>query len=286
MKTLQFIAGLVIVLVGAAIIAPLLNPFIPYEFDRILSRTVLVLFIGLVIFLIAKNRGVDWKYYGLSWDDSSAMRLTQAFLIGFLTLAAMIFVEILAGVRSWHFIFNQTIWPLKILKYVVSAFFIGLLEEFVFRGVLFRTIEKRFRLIPALILTNIIYSSVHFLRYNEDKIFDAPNFFTCFEIYLSVLKPLLNFGEIWPGAIGLFLFGIALSYAYLRTGRNLVFSIGLHAGAVMFLKLDGWFIAINSETHKIWFGGSDLHGSILGWVFIILMIAVVHLTTCKKGERG
>jgi membrane protease YdiL (CAAX protease family) len=278
----QFIIGFVVVLILAAFIAPLLSQFIDYDFDRILSRTVMVLFLVLAGIFLIKNRGFKFRDYGLFWDNYSATRLVHAFLLGFLTLSLMTFLEILIGVRAWQFTLHQTTWPLKLLKYLSSALVIGILEEFIFRGVLFNLLGKAFRLIPALIVTNIVYSLLHFIRYSGNEAISDPNFLTSFRIYVEIMEPFTRFGQIWVGAIGLFIFGMVLSYAYLRTGKNLIFSIGIHAGAVFFLKLDRWFVHIESEAQKIWFGGTDLHACILGWIFALLMVPVVYYLTKKK----
>lgn len=281
-KSIQFLIGFVLVLIVSAFIAPLLRQFIDYDFDRILSRTVMVLFIVLAAIFIIRSGGLNLKSYGLVWDKFSAKRFIQAFLLGFLTLTIMSLAEIPLGVRAWQFTFNETVWPLKILKYISSALVIGVLEELIFRGVLFKFVEKAFRLVPALVLTNIVYSLVHFIRYSGEETISNPDFFTSLHIYSEILKPFTRPGEIWVGAIGLFIFGMVLSYAYLRTSRNLIFPIGLHAGAVFFLKMDRWFIHIETEVHKIWFGGTDLHACIVGWFFAILMLPVIYLLTRKK----
>jgi hypothetical protein len=121
-----------------------------------------------------------------------------------------------------------------------------------------------------LILTNLVYSASHFIRYSGDGVFSKIDFFTSLQVYRDSFHFFTKPELIWPGAVGLFLFGLVLSIAYLRTG-NLIFSIGLHAGCVFFLKMDRWFIQVESETHKLWFGGTDFHASIFGWIFILLM---------------
>jgi membrane protease YdiL (CAAX protease family) len=131
-------------------------------------------------------------------------------------------------------------------------------------------------------VTNLIYSLSHFLRYSGNETFSDPSFHSSFHLYLEILKPFTLPAQIWPGAVGLFLFGMVLSYSYLRT-ENLIFPIGLHAGAVFFMKLDRWFIQVNSETHKIIFGGADFHASLLGWLFILIM--GVGVRCLLKNER-
>ncbi len=286
-KTVQFVLGLVGILAVSAVLAPLVSPWLPFTFPRVLSRIVLVLVVGWLIFLVVRSGGFDLRKYGLVWEKGSGLRLLQGLLLGFGTLLVMSVVEMPFGVRVWQFTFGETIWPLKLLKYIFSALFIGLFEEFLFRGLLFRTLSPRTRLIPALFLTNIIYSLSHFLRYSGTDTFPRPDFFSSLEVYRSLLEPFTRPGDIWAGAIGLFLFGMVLSYGYLRT-ENLILSIGLHAGAVFFLKMDRWFIHVETEQYKIWFGGTDLHASVIGWVFILLMGAGVRLILGirqkKKGE--
>ena len=183
--------------------------------------------------------------------------------------------------------FHETVWPLKILKYLVSALFIGILEEFIFRGLLFRTLEKGLGLVFALVLTNGIYSLSHFLRYSGEVESVSPSFLTSLQVYRDTLVPFTQLDQVWPGAISLFLFGMVLSYAYLRTGYNLIFPIALHAGSVFFLKLNRWFIHIESEAHKIWFGGTDLHASVFGWIFILLIpLAIRYLIKSKGVPKG
>jgi len=285
---LKFVLGFVGILIISAMTAPLLALWLPFSFPRVLSRIVLVLTVGWLVLFISKSGGFDLRKYGLVWEKGSSLRLLQGLLLGFGILLVMSVIEIPFGVRTWQFTFGQTVWSLKILKYIFSALFIGLFEEFLFRGLLFRTFSPRTRLIPALFLTNIIYSLSHFLRYSGTDTFPHPDFFSSLQVYGSILTPFTQPGDIWPGAIGLFLFGMVLSYSYLRT-ENLILAIGLHAGAVFFLKMDRWFIHVETEQHKIWFGGTDLHASVIGWVFILLMGVGVRLllgVRQKKEGRG
>jgi len=284
-RSLQFILGMVAVLLISAFLAPLISPHLSYGFSRVLSRTVLVLTVGWLLFFVFRSGGLDLKRYGLAWEHGSSRRLLEAFSLGFFTLLLMSVIEIPFGVRAWHFTFGETAWVLKILKYLFSALFIGLFEEFLFRGLLFRTLSPVIRLIPALVVTNGIYSLSHFLRYSGPEAFQHPDFFSSLQVYGATLAPFSRPGDVWAGAIGLFLFGMVLSYAYLKT-ENLIFSIGLHAGAVFFLKLDRWFIHVEHEKYKIWFGGTDLHASVMGWCFILLMGLGVRWVLGSKQRKG
>jgi len=282
-KPLEFVLGVIGVLIAAAFVAPLLTGFIPYEFSRVLSRTVMVLFLIWVGVFIFRHGGLRVKEYGLIWNERTRHHLWIAFLVSFLTLSAMIALQLPFGVRSWQFTFHETVWPWKILKYFFSALTIGLIEEFIFRGLLFKTLRTRTRLLPAFVTTNLIYSLSHFLRFSGEEVAE-PTFLSSFQVYGAVFEPFMRLGEIWPNAIGLFLFGCVLSYVFIHSG-SLLFPIGLHAGAVFFLKMDQWFIQVNSETYKIWFGGSDLQSCVMGWIFMCVM-GVISYQILKNKNFG
>jgi membrane protease YdiL (CAAX protease family) len=89
---------------------------------------------------------------------------------------------------------------------------------------------------------------------------------------------IVNFTTIVPSIIGLFLVGVVLSYAYIRT-KSLYLSIGLHAGWIFLIKENKVFFD-HVKTNREWlFGDSKIITGVLGWSFLIITLIIIRFLT-------
>ncbi|HEX9443395.1 MAG TPA: CPBP family glutamic-type intramembrane protease [Candidatus Binatia bacterium] len=96
------------------------------------------------------------------------------------------------------------------------------------------------------------------------------------------LQPFLNPPAILPGLVGLFLIGLVLSYALLRT-RSLYLSIGLHAGWVFGIKTLSLYGDFNRADLGWAFGAKPkIVSGVVTWIGILLVGAAVHFMTRKN----
>ena len=93
---LKFAAVFVSILLLSAVLAPVLHDFLPFKFDKIFQRLVMILAL-LAILVFVKFRRETLVRYGMDWKKESL----SLFLTGFLTAIAVLLVftltEILIG---------------------------------------------------------------------------------------------------------------------------------------------------------------------------------------------
>jgi uncharacterized protein len=140
--------------------------------------------------------------------------------------------------------------------WAVGMVFVGLYEEFAFRGYGQFTVTSGIGFWPAAVLLSGIFGATH----------------------------LLNRGEGWVGALSVFVFGMFACFTLRRTG-NLWFAIGLHAAAdyaetFIFSVPDSGMVAtghlLNSSFHgPRWLTGGSIgpEGSVLAFVFFAVLFA-------------
>lgn len=271
MKYLKIVlVGLTIVLASAAL-APLIHDLFPFKFERILSRLVMV-FSLIAIFLMVRIRARDLERYGLGWNEKSRPRLLQGFLMGFATLALATGFEVLLGGRKLAAHWDPA-WRVayKTVEYLAAALLIGTIEEFFFRGLVLSKLRGRLPLAGSLVVANGFYAALHFFRGGYYPVPENPSFVDSFQVLFHLGDAFLDPVRFWPAFLGLFLFGWVLSYAFLATG-SLFLSIGIHAGCVFFLKIDGWFVESVPHTSALVFGDKNLYSGLIGWILLVFLL--------------
>lgn len=172
---------------------------------------------------------------------------------------------------------------------LISAFFagifVGFLEEIFFRGILFRELRDDGRPLAAYFFANLFYSALHFVKPGEAYFLNGVEPLAGFRHLLTTFEPFLHPLDLIPGMFGLFLIGVILSYALVRTG-NLYLSIGLHAGWIFGLKVIRVFGDFSRQDLGWIFGFTDpkIVSGIATWIGVILVGVVVHLLT-RRGSR-
>jgi uncharacterized protein len=277
-KIIVFLSCFVCILIISALLAPVIYQYTDFKFHRIMTRLIMVQFLALAFWYYKKADKTNLKNlflsYGLKWHGkSSRSSLIQGFVVTFSVLAILIMLEMFLGAREFR-LNIKTKWPLQIIEYTCAAFIIGFLEEFFFRGMVFEK-AKKFSLFWAFVLTNSFYSIIHFLKAKHVPIGDTASVKDSFRLIVGFFGPLSDPLAILPGFIGLLIFGLLLSYAYWRTG-SLYHSIGIHAGAVFFLKIDGFFMHINPDASVLLYGDKNVYTGILGWIFIVGIGFIMH----------
>jgi len=172
---------------------------------------------------------------------------------------------------------------------LISAFFagifVGFLEEIFFRGILFRELRDDGRPLAAYLFANLFYSALHFVKPGEAYFLNGVQPLAGFRHLLTTFEPFLHPLDLIPGMFGLFLIGVILSYALVRTG-NLHLSIGLHAGWIFGLKVIRVFGDFSRQDLGWIFGFTDpkIVSGIATWIGVILVGVAVHLLT-RRGSR-
>ncbi|ODS31869.1 MAG: hypothetical protein SCARUB_03014 [Candidatus Scalindua rubra] len=203
----------------------------------------------------------------------------RQFLLGFLLagLSLLIYytLGILFGAWMIHIDYNSAgVVISNIVKYILIGCFIGFIEEVFFRGFLLQSFMENMSLPIAVCACSLIYSILHFFR-ADVHVSTGFQAFVGFATIVQFFKPLfLQFFKNLPSIIGLFLVGVVLSYAFIKT-KSLYLSIGLHSGWVFMMKADSLFLVRIREKLGWLFGDSKLVTGILIWFFLLCVLMVI-----------
>lgn len=125
--------------------------------------------------------------------------------------------------------FKKELIPLGIIKILGAASIVAILEEFLFRGVLFGLLQRIMNSALAAIWSSLIFAGVHFMRIAKPPQETAVEWFSGF----AQLTKLFSSAPPWPllgwGILSLFVAGLILALVTSRT-HSLFLAIGLHAG--------------------------------------------------------
>ena len=167
-------------------------------------------------------------------------------------------------------------------KALITALLVGFLEEIFFRGILFKGLMEDYGAAVAFIGANLLYAASHFFKPPEEFMPVGFDPLAGFRFLVLCLAPYLDTATTVPGLIGLFIIGVVLSYALLRTG-SLYLSIGLHAGWVFAIKTLSLYGDFTREGLGWLFGAKPkLVSGVVTWAGILLVGAVVRWMTKIK----
>jgi uncharacterized protein len=255
-----------------------------YDFGKVMRR--ILMLATLIVFLVFR------KSLRFGTLVSSAIKIKPGFyrqlLFGFLLAAVPLLVYyglgLLTGAWIIHidFIVHDVVETdlvvetiLDIIKYGLIGCLIGFMEEIFFRGYLLQSFKENMSLPKAVCVCSLIYSMLHFFRAD---VFVSTGFqpLVGFVTIAQFFKPIFfEFIKNLPAIIGLFLVGVVLSYAFIKT-KSLYLSIGLHAGMVFMMKTDSLFLVrVREKQEWLFGGGSDLVTGALVWSLLIFILFVI-----------
>lgn len=265
---LKFTAVFAAILLASAVLAPWLYTFLPYKFERIFNRLVMIFSLAaMLIFLRGKK--LRFQDYGLRWSVHSRYLLLAGFLTGLAVLTVFSIVKVAAGQAAWAHPGWMSI-VARLTAALGSAFLIAVIEEFFFRGFIFKTFcNWRWHLVLSVLVTSVFYSLVHFVSFEKPFVDSTPTVLDSLRLIAAPIASLFQFSRYWPEAVGLFLFGVVLNLTALRSG-SLLASIGLHAGCVFYVKTDDLFLNFY-EKNRLLYASGKFYDGILGWVFIVII---------------
>jgi membrane protease YdiL (CAAX protease family) len=287
---LKFAAVFAGILLLSAALAPLFYDFFqtfhPYKFERIHNRIVMILsLVAVACFVRVKKEML--ASYGMAWKPQSLGFFGKGFMAGVLLLGGVGLLRVLFGqavfapeALSWGG------WIAKFSLALGTGLLIGVMEEFFFRGFIFRSVLRllRNRVFLSVMITTSFYAIIHFIGMKKIFIDSSPDFIDGLRLVGAPFLSLAQWPKFWPEAAGLFLFGLALNGAAYRSG-SLYPAIGLHAGCVFFVRLDDSFLQFPAGKTLFW-GSKILYDGILGWLFLGMMALVLWMALKPPAPAG
>ena len=276
------VAGLYLltaVLLGS-ILASTLQGFLSYPFDRILTRSVLLV---LLILLIPLWKMVSKETSGLIFGDFSFRQFSQSFLIGLFILAIPVVVLLLLEVRL--VVLDLEISFLSILGIllvgIVLACLIGLFEEILFRGFLYGSLKKRVGGLIAALISSALYSNVHFLKPTGEL--ELPINWLAGFIYLEQsIGNMILLHQDWDARLSLMILGCF--FCLVRERFNLFCCIGLHAAFVVGIAISRQLTMVNLDSQFLGLISSynEIIGQLVSFWLLLLVYAMYRSKRNKK----
>lgn len=265
--------------------SPGMHRALDFPFDRVMRRVVLVVTVLLFYGARKKLAIVSLASIGMKREPGWRSLLCRGWVLGICSLALMLFIMVLFGSRRMEPSFSGVG---DLSRQLVIAFLagavVGLIEEPFFRGFILQSLFKDMRRSAAVMIMSLFFAIVHFFNASDMPASTGFHPFIGFKALVYFFQPLLSPAELIPGFIGLFLVGIVLAYAYLRTG-SLYLSIGLHAGWVFGIKAESLFLDRMNHVAPWFFGDGRVVTGVFGWIMLLLMLLVVKCFIPHKTQR-
>ena len=285
---LKFLVVFAVILLLSAILAPLFydlfQMFHRYKFERIFQRIVMILsLVAVALFVRVKKETL--ASYGVVWKPQSLGFLVKGFMTGILVLGLVGVLRVLFGQAIFapdSFLWYE--WIGKFFLAFLTALLIGSMEEFFFRGFIFRSLLHllKNRVFLCVMITTLFYAIIHFIGMKKIFVDSTPNFLDGLRMIGAPFLSLAQWPKFWPQAVGLFLFGLALIGAAYRSG-SLYPAIGFHTGCVFYVKLDDSFVQFHTAPSFFW-GSKILYDGVLGWIFLSAMALGLWIFLKPAGE--
>lgn len=289
---------LLAVFAGGALLAPwlyhgiqALAPSIPaletaarMPFARYVNRGLLIVaLLGLPFFVRAA--GVRrWSDVGVPPGFIRWKRFAAAFALGFVSLAAVCAITLLAGGRL---VKPRSPGELagQFLGVLATALIVAVIEELLFRGAMFGTLRRAMRWPAALAVSSGVYAITHFMARAENP--PTVHWLSGLRVLPTMLAGMTELRTLFPALLSLALAGVILGLAYQWTG-DLSASIGIHAGWIFWLKFYGFATRRAPDADgEAWFWGTGkLVDGWLAFAAIVVVLSIVLLARRRLGVRG
>lgn len=241
-------------------------------FHRYVNRCLLVLALAGLWPLVRALRLRSWTEVGAVPTAAAARDARAGLAWGALSLAVVAALALAGGGRHLDPDLSAGRLAARLASAAASAGVVAILEELLFRGVVFTALRRAGSFLSAALLSSLVYAMVHFFARPPRPGTVGP--WSGFETLAAMLHGWVEFRQLVPGLLNLAVAGACLALARERTGR-LGFSIGLHAGWIFWLKT---WLALTRETPGAnpWFWGT---GRLVdGWLaFPVLLATLVFL---------
>lgn len=285
---------LAIVLIGGALLAPWLwwmaqhlapgSHLAHQPFRRYVDRSLLGLALLGLWPMARTGLFPGWRSIGLRWTTASRREIGLGLAGGMASMAGVAALAIGFGAKAWNTGHPGTEFVSHGLRALGAAIAVSVMEELLFRGMVFGSLRRRFAFASAAPISAVLFALVHFFRRPDAPASVGP--WTGLEMLARMLSGLADATSLFPGLLTLGMIGWLLAWCRERTGA-LWLPLGLHAGWIF------WFKSYNFLTQPVagadprawWWGSDRLHD---GWLtFVVIgLTALLFVATGRDDRRN
>jgi membrane protease YdiL (CAAX protease family) len=251
---------------------PALAPLARHPIYRYLHRLLLVFAVAGLPALLRALGMRSWRDVGLVRPWAHRRDVARGALFGAAVIAATAAVPLALGVRAFRNDLTAGGLVVRALGAVAVAVVVAVLEELLFRGVVFggllrwRAPGPR-RAAVALVASSAFYALVHFFTRPPNP--TTVSWESGFVLLGGMLAGFTDVRMLVPSFFTLFTLGVCLASLYRRSG-TLWTSIGVHAGGIVVLQLYGYAVAAGRPAPDRWLWGSGL--LLDGWAGLVALL--------------
>ena len=277
---------------GAALIAPVIwmgvfsnAPALSFlnfleshdDFHRYYNRCLMLLSLSGLWILWRVTKIKSWQELGWSKFNGNRNSLGYGLIVGLSSLTAIAALALILDTQELRNDIHLSDWMRHAANTLIAAILVGIIEETLFRGMLFNLLKRDMSWKIAAIISAIIFSSVHFIdqRPTINEVTWSSGF-TAFPQFIHDFKS----DPYWLAYyVNLTLAGLILAGVLQRTS-NIYCSIGIHSGWIIASKTNG-FLTNPINTHILWGEGKTSDG----WVATPLLgIMTWYILRSNEGE--
>ncbi|OIO59675.1 MAG: hypothetical protein AUJ82_05440 [Verrucomicrobia bacterium CG1_02_43_26] len=238
------------------------------------NRVRLAAVIALLPWMLYSCGLFQWSAIGLNFTQQGFNRAFRWFFIG----ASLIFFMaafrfIYASGFSLPVIADTLYEKIRLIKHLslplifISAIAVGVLEEVLFRAIIFRFFYQALTPIIAIVLSSCFFAYAHF------KIHASPDA----GVYTIALNNIFGIGKSFNliEFINLALLGAFHSLLLIRTG-SLMPCIGFHAGTVFIMLFTRKYFAITDTAVPAFLGTTKLIDGVLPLIVLALLVSALY----------
>ena len=234
-------------------------------FRRVLDRTLLVVALAGLWPLLRALDLRSWAQLGFPRVPAWRQQLGSGLLVGIGSLAVAAVLGMVVNGET----LGASRPAGRLLGYVGTAAVVALVEEVLFRGGLQGALQRCMDRRVGLVVASAVYAVAHFIKPSQVNVpAESVEWSSGFAYLVLAMSGFARTPETWVALVTLFLAGVILGWAFLRT-QALYWSVGLHAG---------WVFTIKTYS---WMGGGNLLQHVVVWPVLIGVFFVVR-TLCRK----
>ncbi len=233
------------------------------KFSRYFNRALMGCALILLFPLIRSLKSADEKSnkqplkQGINPDSQGWKDLGLGILLsaGFLTLLVGLLYQLGWVETDPDFKFTKAF-----QKAIIPAIIVTLLEEWLFRGVLYDVIKRKLSTTKTIIGLSLFFATVHFLSPPDGaKVEDPHHALAGFEMLGLIGQKFLTAASFFGEFLTLFIVGATLAYTRHKTGK-LWLAIGLHAGWIFAFKFTNRLTESTEISSKLMYNDNLMDG--------------------------
>ena len=233
----------------------------------------------LSIFPISRYLGLTKEMLGFASFRIMLKQFFQGIRLSLLVLLPVFIALYLLGVHSFDMSKEWTItWILKKTSIALGlAMLIGIVEELVFRGLLYSSLKKYTPAFIAVLISAVYYAGLHFLDSKAPVSQETLSFIGSFGLLAQAYGNVFAMQDI-SAFVALLAVGIFLGVLRFRGEMNLALCIGCHTGWVWQIRMSKSMFAVHTTTPYSFLVSH--YDGVIGWLIAAWLLALLLMYWC------